>query len=424
MAPQTQGIRVMASPYKWTFKARFRTNAYSWKGTSLASKRLKEAVSEIKKMAKSDPVLAGEGCVALMERLWPALQGIDSSSGALGGAVNRTLDSLIPILIAAPAAPETRVKWLEQIYDAICNDGVQYLTPVEERWGKICGFPELANEWADQILPMLRQAWGEGSAGAHVVGDTLCLSCLLETGRYHELDEVLRLRKVPFWHNDKFLAEALARTGQVEKAIECAEAHLARGYAEYDILKFCERVLLDAGRREEAYKRYGILSVVATNNLTTFRKTVAKYPERDPRQVLLDLISLRGEKGKWFAAAKDAGYLDIALDCASTGETEPKTLVRAARDFADTQPEFSAKVALVAIKALLEGRGYEPTTLDIRDAYDHLLTAAGKLDTVEKMTIEVRRMLANDLLCMSTAMREALAAKAGQPLVWPEQRPV
>ena len=405
----------MPSTHKWTFKARFRTNTYSWKGTSLASKRLKEAVSEIKKMAKSDPVIAGEGCVALMARLWPALQGIDSSSGALGRAVSRTLDSLISILIAAPATPETRAKWLEQLYDAVCNDGVQYLTPVEEHWGEICGVPQLANEWADRILPMLRQVWREGSPGAHVVGDTLCLSCLLETGRYEELDEVLRLRKVPFWHNDKFLAEALVRTGQVDKAIEYAEAHLDRGYDEYDILDFCEKALLDAGRREEAYQRYGILSVIATNNLTIFRKTVAKYPERDPRQVLLDLIALRGEKGKWFAAAKDAGHLDIALDCASTGGTEPKTLVRAARDFAGTEPEFSAKVALIAIKALLEGKGYEPSTLDIRDAYDHLLTAASRLNAVEEVTLEVKRMLANDLLCMSMAMREALAAKAGQP---------
>ena len=28
--------------HKWTFKSRFRANAYGWKGTALASKRLKE----------------------------------------------------------------------------------------------------------------------------------------------------------------------------------------------------------------------------------------------------------------------------------------------------------------------------------------------------------------------------------------------
>jgi hypothetical protein len=40
----------------------------------LAISRLKEAVSEIKAVAKSDPVAAGDGAVSLMERIWPAFQ--------------------------------------------------------------------------------------------------------------------------------------------------------------------------------------------------------------------------------------------------------------------------------------------------------------------------------------------------------------
>jgi hypothetical protein len=45
----------------------------------LATKRLKEAISEIKKVAKSDPITAADGAVSFMERIWPALQGIDGS---------------------------------------------------------------------------------------------------------------------------------------------------------------------------------------------------------------------------------------------------------------------------------------------------------------------------------------------------------
>ncbi len=100
----------MAKSHKWTFKSRFRAGAYSWKGSSLASKRLREAVSEIKKVAKSDSVLAAEGTVGLMERIWPALEHVDSSSGALGNAAYRTLDALIPVLISAPADIKTRRK--------------------------------------------------------------------------------------------------------------------------------------------------------------------------------------------------------------------------------------------------------------------------------------------------------------------------
>jgi hypothetical protein len=74
----------MAASYKWQFKSKFRANAYGWRGSKLAITRLKEAVKEIRTVAKADPVAAGDGCVALMERLWPALQHIDTSSGALG----------------------------------------------------------------------------------------------------------------------------------------------------------------------------------------------------------------------------------------------------------------------------------------------------------------------------------------------------
>lgn len=120
--------------HKWTFKSRFRKNAYGWKGTALASKRLREAVSEIRKVAKSDPIAAADGTVSLMERIWPALQGIDGSSGALGSAVNRSLDAVIPVIVTAPADLKSRSKWLDRLYEAVCEDGVDYLSPVENEW--------------------------------------------------------------------------------------------------------------------------------------------------------------------------------------------------------------------------------------------------------------------------------------------------
>ena len=113
----------MKGLYRWAFKSRFRTGAYGWRGSALAGKRLKEAVGEITVVAKSDPVLAGEGIVSLLERLWPALQGIDTSSGALGRVVHRTLGELIPILIAAPADVAARSAWLERLFQAVMDDG-------------------------------------------------------------------------------------------------------------------------------------------------------------------------------------------------------------------------------------------------------------------------------------------------------------
>ena len=47
----------LAGKHSWAFTSRFRRNAYGWRGSSLAVLRLKEAVSEIKKAARKDPVL-------------------------------------------------------------------------------------------------------------------------------------------------------------------------------------------------------------------------------------------------------------------------------------------------------------------------------------------------------------------------------
>src|SRR5947199_2701311 len=128
-------LQPMATKYKWTFKARFRTRAFGWRGSHLACRRLKEAVSEIKKVAKTDPVAAGDGVVALMERIWSAFQEIDTSSGALGAAVYWTQQELLPIAITAPADRETRDGWLARLWQAIEEDGVDYLTVVQDLWG-------------------------------------------------------------------------------------------------------------------------------------------------------------------------------------------------------------------------------------------------------------------------------------------------
>lgn len=133
-----------STTYKWIFSARFRTGAYGWKSSRLAYQRLLEAVSEIKKVAKKDPVLGAEGAVRLMEKLWPALEHIDTSSGALGSAVNKALDDLIPVVVKAPVDKSIRDKWLERLWQAMADDGVDYLGPVGDRWGELCGSANVA----------------------------------------------------------------------------------------------------------------------------------------------------------------------------------------------------------------------------------------------------------------------------------------
>jgi hypothetical protein len=72
---------------RWRFAARFRRNAFGWRSQP-AIQRVREAVGEISKAARRDPVLGADGAVLFLEKVSSALEQIDSSSGAIGTAVD------------------------------------------------------------------------------------------------------------------------------------------------------------------------------------------------------------------------------------------------------------------------------------------------------------------------------------------------
>ena len=90
---------------------------------------------------------------------------------------------------------------------------------------------------------------------------------------------------------------------------------------------------------------------------------------------------------------------------------EPSTLIRAGRDFAEKEPAFAAQVSLCAIKHLLDGRGYEPTELDILNAHRHLMEAAGKCGLTEWANSEVEKLIAGGSAPGADVMLKALAAQ-------------
>jgi len=400
--------------HKWAFKARFRARAFGWRGSRLAIERLKQAVSEIRAVARRDPILAADGAVSLMERLWPAFEHIDTSSGALGGAVNWTLGELIPVIARAPADAKTRGRWLGRLWQAIQDDGVSYLWLVEERWGELCASAEVASRWADEILPLLRRVWSEERPGDFVAGTDLCLSSLLAAGRYQELLDVLALKERPIWPWRRYGIRALRDQGLLEEALAYAEASRGLNIPNPAVDAECEEILLAAGRREEAYERYALTANQANTGLATFRQLAKKYPEIDPQRILTDLADASGNPGRWFAAAKDAGHLDLALRFATTGRTDPKTLSRASRDFLESDPTFALRVGRLAVERILAGYGYEITTLDLADAVSHFLAAAEKLDVASDARIDLGRMLAAQPEAPSH-FRAAIARKMGPP---------
>jgi hypothetical protein len=400
--------------HKWAFKPGMRAGAYSWKSSAKAIDRLKSASSEIRAVARTDPTGAAEGVIALAQRIWSAFEHIDTSSGALGNAVRRTLEDLLPILIEAPADEKTRAKWLEQLREAIEDDGVDYLAPIADRFGQIAAYRQLMNLHADRDLDMIRAAWADHARFSHVTTATLTLSCLLEAERYDELMALLGLKKTSLWFDMKFGAEALLRQGREDEALAFAEALLkddGRQWGHQDIAQFCEGILARQGRGEDAYRRFGLPSASGNTYLAMWRDLVKRYPDLDARKILVDLIESHGSKGKWFAAAKTAKYLDLALDCAAQSDAAPATLIRASRDFAIKEPAFAAQVGLHAITHLLAGRGYEPSPLDIDEAVSHVMAASARIGQGEAVLRELQRLAANAAtdVFMSARLRTRIA---------------
>ena len=79
-----------------------------------------------------------EGAVALLERISPALENVDSSSGAIGTAVNHTIAELVSVIVAAPADERTRAAWLERLFEAHAADQIPYIERLAEYWGELC----------------------------------------------------------------------------------------------------------------------------------------------------------------------------------------------------------------------------------------------------------------------------------------------
>jgi hypothetical protein len=327
--------------------------------------------------------------VSLLERIWPAFQDIDTSSGALGGAVCWAQDELLPIAIEAPADRKTRDNWLDRLWQAIEDDGVNYLSLVEERWGELCRSREVASRWTDQLLGLLRTAWSDPRPGSYMRGATVCLSSLVTAGCHQELLEVLALQRFPSWHDRKFGMQALLSQGRIDEALAYAEDSRGLNQPDTAIDAACEKILLDVGRAGEAYEKYALTANGSSTGLATFRAIVKKYPSRDPKKILLDLATSSGDPGRWFAAAKDAGFLDLALEFANTGRTDPRTLSRASRDLLKKDARFCLEVGRLAIQQILEGYGYELTGVDLMDAYNHFMAAAQTLGILSQARADV-----------------------------------
>ncbi len=384
------------SKHRWQFAARFRRNAFGWRSQP-ALARVHEALVEIRRVARRDPVLAAEGAVLFLEKVSPALEHVDSSSGAIGTAVNHAIEELVSIIAKAPMDLGRRARWLERLWDAYVADAIPYIETLGECWGELCVTRELASIWADNLVDLLRANWSDHKPGSYFQGTPVCLSSLLAAGRYQEILDLLEKAPFVWWEERRWGVRALAAMGKTDDALRYAEASRGRNDNPAIIARTCEEILLSVGRSAEAYERYALESNRSTSNSFTYRSIVRKYPERERAQILRDLIAATpGDEGKWFAAAKEAGQREVAGELANQSPCDPKTLTRAARDFAEKDPGFALTAGLAALRWLSAGYGYEVSSADVWAAYSHTMTAAEHLGRRDEVRQRIRAFVANN----------------------------
>jgi hypothetical protein len=383
-----------AKRHTWTFRSRFRASGFGWR-SELPIKRIKEAVGEIKKVTRTDSVLGAEGAVIFIEKLPAAIEHVDSSSGAIGTAVNRAIEAVVPIIAMAPASEKLRKKWLDRLWEAIEQDQMPYLEMLADYWGDLCATPERASQWADRFLEGVRLMWNsEQPLGGNFKGTSACLSCLCAAGRHDELLTLLELAPHKFWYDRQWGVRALVAQGKSAAAIRYAEGTRGLNQSNSEISSVCEEILLSAGMWREAYDRYASDANRRGTYLATFQAIKRKYPQLGPDAIIRDLVNgTPGEEGKWFAAAKSAGLLSLAANLASQSPCDPRTLVRAAKDFRSNQPEFSVAVGLAAIKWMLQGYGYELLSRDVSDAFDFALDAAKATERETNTVLSIRQLV-------------------------------
>ncbi len=404
-----------SSGHRWTFPARFRRRGFGWRSQP-AAQRVRQAVDEILRVARKDPLLAGEGAVMFLERVSPALEQVDSSSGAIGSAVNRAIEQLVPVIAAAPADRATREAWLERLWAAHEADQIPYIERLGELWGEVCSPPDVASAWADRLLGPGRAALRPNRApGGFFHGTSAFLSALYSAGRYTELLSLLE--QETFWPYKLWAVKALAATGKPDEALRLAESTRDRARSEVNADAVCEEILLGCGRVEEAYARYGLRVNSRDTYVATFRAIAAKYPAKAPRQILADLVAeAPGEEGKWFAAAKDAKLFDEALELATRGGCDPRTLGRAARDFAERQPKFAARVGLLALDGFVHHRDHGLDEVDRDEVWmtlTHTLAAAESCGQAGEVRARVRELAGRGMGPVRTILISGLGPEDG-----------
>ena len=293
---------------------------------------------------------------------------------------------MVPIIAKAPVEPSVRQQWLQRLWQALQDDNIPYIEELGDYWGDLCANAECASQWADEFRPSVEQV-SQASGYAHFKGSSAYLSSLFAAGRYEELLSTLEKPYFSGWWYRQWGVQALLALDRKADALRYAEdSKKIINTPLSAVAKVCEGILLSSGLQEEAYNRYALDANQGTTYLATFRGLVKKYPHKPPEDILSDLVASEpGSEGKWFAAAKDEGLFDMAIEIVNKSPADPRTLIRACRDYVEKQPHFAMSAGMAALYWMARGYGYKITDGDVLDAYSALINAAKAVGVSESL---------------------------------------
>lgn len=295
-----------AVPPPWRFEQHFRRHAFGPRPT-LACRRIEEALDEIGKVAAADPGLAAEAAVTLLERLSPALELVDATSGAIGRALDHATHELAHLVGTAPVATRIRSAWLERLWLAYRLDELSFIESLGDHWGDLCASPALASDWADRLLGDAMLAWSAGAdRDPWFRGATPCLSALFAAGRDDELLDLVALEPNGDWVDREWGVWALVRKGRKAEAIRLAEACLRESVDPVPIARACEAILLSSGMVDVAYARWAFVANRVGDRAAIADAVERKYPHKSKGEILADLDA-RGADGIAGAATDPRG---------------------------------------------------------------------------------------------------------------------
>jgi hypothetical protein len=187
-------------------------------------------------------------------RRWPKRFPGEAPLGDAFRALGRSYSALVPI-IAAALGEAIRRKWLDRLFDAIQKDDPPYIESLGEHWGELCVTRGIASYWADALMPGLKRVTAERKRGvfAWFKGTGVCYSALFKAGRHDELLELLALDPHPIWPYLIWGGRVFAARGQVDEAIAYMDTRAGINTPLGAMACFAEEILLQAGRRTDAY---------------------------------------------------------------------------------------------------------------------------------------------------------------------------